>query len=409
MIRKIFKRTAALIMVSAICFALLSDEALIKANAATSSKQPTGYVTGSEVIQIIYANGANYNVKPYVDPWDDTVFDVPDPNVNLNVELSVLYYSMNKTSANITLTGIRSNTTSVSIPDTVYGDDGRTYYVTAIEETELNRNRTVTDISIGNNVETIGNNAFENVYGLQKVTIGNRVREIGKQAFAHNKRLNSVTFGTNVQKIGMQAFTGDESLTSVSFGNMIQYIGPGAFRDNIALTSVKFGDRIQTIARNAFRNDVSLSSVTIPDSMTNIANGAFYGTTHLSKVTIGNRVETIGQKAFAHSGLTSITLPDSVTWIQKNAFRQCTYMTSMTLGRGITTIDEDAFRGCGFLTTANINSSQITGIGYDVFKNINPYAAFTINAPLVPFRMTVRMIRAASAPQTVTFERTEKK
>ena len=331
-------------------------------------------------------------------------YDYGEPDETMDKEKTILYYKTSFGSPNIELTQIKSNQTSVSIPDTVTCDNGRTYFVTAIETAVLSGNRTVKTLTIGNNVETIADHAFYQVHALESVTIGNRVTSIGAEAFLHLKRLSSVTFGTNLQFIGKRAFAGDDALSSLTFGNMMDTIGPGAFKNDIHITSVKFGDRIQTIARNAFRGNVSLTSVALPDSLYRLGNCAFYGDVHLTKATLGNRMTRIGAKAFAFTGITSLEIPDSVQTIGKHAFRGCDYMTDLTIGSGVTYISGESFRGNHYLTSITINARTLTGIGPKAFGGINHFAKFTINtSDRKDFRTKVRMIRASTVPKDVTF------
>ena len=63
--------------------------------------------------------------------------------------------------------------------------------------------------------------------------------------------------------------------------------------------------------------------VTFPESVIHIENEAFAEDANITKLIIPEGVETIGERAFAKSGLKEITLPSTLTSIADNAFECC--------------------------------------------------------------------------------------
>ena len=80
-------------------------------------------------------------------------------------------------------------------------------------------------------------------------------------AFDGCTSLTSVTIGDSVTTIGSCAFRGCSSLTSVTIGNSVTTIGAAAFRNCESLTSVTIPDSVTTIGNNAFRDCSDLTSV----------------------------------------------------------------------------------------------------------------------------------------------------
>ena len=70
------------------------------------------------------------------------------------------------------------------IPQTVTFD-GVTYTVTAIGDSAFKDNKDITQLTIPDNIEQIGGNAFDGCSRLQTIYIGKGVREIGSKAFAN--------------------------------------------------------------------------------------------------------------------------------------------------------------------------------------------------------------------------------
>ena len=171
--------------------------------------------------------------------------------------------------------------------------------------------------------------------------------------------LTTVTIGNGVTSIGDSAFSGCTGLTSVTIGNGVTSIGIDAFRDCTGLTSVTIPNSVTSIGENAFKGCTGLTSITIPNSVTSIGVGAFSGCTGMTSLTIGNSVTSIASNAFAScTGLTSVTIPNSVTSIEHDAFNGGTGLASVTIGNGVTNIGYLAFANCQFLKDLYFNGTE---------------------------------------------------
>jgi hypothetical protein len=149
------------------------------------------------------------------------------------------------------------------------------------------RNTSVTSVTIGNGVTSVGEYAFANCLGLTSVTMASSVTNIGKEAFYQCTGLTSLVIPDSVTRIGDSAFFGCTGLTSVSIPGSVTRIGDSAFELCTGLTSVD-----------------------IPNSVTSIGGRAFDGWSGLTSVIIGNGVASIGESAFeTHSRLASVIIP----------------------------------------------------------------------------------------------------
>jgi len=238
--------------------------------------------------------------------------------------------------------------------------------ITNIVDTLYNRRNKYVYLDLsGSAITAIPNSAFSNCSSLTSVTIGNNVTSIGESAFFCTG-LTSVTIPNSVTSIGYGAFVGCRSLTSVIIGNSVTSIGYGAFYDCTGLTSVTIPNSVTSIGESAFEGCTSLTSVTIPNSVTSIGEGAFVGCRSLTSVIIGNSVTSIGPRAFKDcSSLTSVTIGNSVTSIGESAFFDCTSLTSVTIPDSVTSIGRWAFCDTG-LTSVTIPNS-VTSIGEYAF------------------------------------------
>lgn len=229
---------------------------------------------------------------------------------------------------------------------------------------------TLTSITLGNNVLTVDDNAFNGlVANLTSLTLGSSVTSIGNSAFQSsditslvipgsvttigewafsNSTLTSVTFQEGLEDIGDNAFDGN-SLSSVTLPDSVESVGMMAFANN-SLTSIDLGS-VQILNDMAFAfNDIE--TVAIPDSVTTLdgavfldnplhslaigtagytgpalltidsSNGFSWGTNGIADLSIGPIVKEIGAMAFGGNNIADLTIPASVTNVGDQAFVQ---------------------------------------------------------------------------------------
>ncbi|GHT56601.1 hypothetical protein FACS1894109_06080 [Spirochaetia bacterium] len=218
-----------------------------------------------------------------------------------------------------------------------------------------------------------------NKSNLVSITLPDELETIGESAFQDCNGLNSVTIGDSVTSIGDYAFSGCYGLNSVTIPASVTSIGEGAFDGCNSLASVTIGNSVETIGDYAFYNCSDLNSVTIPNSVTSIGNDAFYNCSNLTTVTIGNGVTSLDGFSFAYnSNLTTITIGNSVTAIGDGAFEGCYSLESVTIGDSVETIGDGAFQGCSDLASVTIPGSVIS-IGESAFGDCSNLSAISVN------------------------------
>ena len=96
--------------------------------------------------------------------------------------------------------------------------------------------------------------------------------------------------------------------------------------------------------------------------VTAIGSNAFESVRSFKSVSIPASVTTIGEKAFAHCGVTSVTFATNsqLTTVDMYAFFSSSSLQSIALPDGVTTIGEAAFNGCNNITSISIPDSITT-------------------------------------------------
>ena len=162
-----------------------------------------------------------------------------------------------------------------------------------------------------------------------KVTMGDEVEEIGDWSFSESKSLTELTIGENVKRIGRSAFYQCSSLTNVVIPNNVTYIGDNSFHD-VPFATLTLGNQVDSIGNEAFSwNNYGMNNkietLTIPQSVTYIGKKAFEYSEKLKTLIIkeGSPL-VIDEGAFENcQNISSVYIPNCVTEIGNNAFYNC--------------------------------------------------------------------------------------
>ena len=186
-------------------------------------------------------------------------------------------------------------------------------------------------------------------YGAQftEVVMGDSVKSIGWNAFGRdgNNTLTSVTIGKNVETIGNRAFFQCSALKKIIIPNSIKTIGNQVFFRCTSLESVTIGNGLEGMGSGVFQECTALQTANIQSG--SIGSSAFASCTNLASLTLGNGVSSIGEQAFEHcEKLSVVDIPSSVKTIDRVAFYECSGLTSITIPSSVTSIGEWAFGYC---------------------------------------------------------------
>jgi hypothetical protein len=193
-------------------------------------------------------------------------------------------------------------------------------------------------------VKVIGKQAAYNNDQLKAVHLPDTIVSIEESAFNNCINLAEITLSNNLESIGDMAFVYC-GIELIVIPDSVQSIGQGAFSYS-RLRSVNLPNGITEISQGCFSCCSSLSEIIIPDTCTRISNEAFYLNGALQSIDLPDQLREIGAMAFAGSALESVDLPQSVTSIGEDAFNTCRSLVSVTLSDGLEAIPDRCFHGC---------------------------------------------------------------
>jgi len=193
-----------------------------------------------------------------------TSFSVDSGNANFSSEDGVLF---NKTKSSLLLFPAARGNAAYVVPTSVV----------TIGAEAFQFDRSLTSITISENVESIGNFAFRDANKLTSVTFSgtSRLASFGRMSFKQTK-LESINIPASVTVIGDETFA-FAPLKTITFD------------ENSLLT---------TIGEYGFYEASALTSITIPAGVTTIGDGVFWGASALANVVFLGNAPTVGTNAF---------------------------------------------------------------------------------------------------------------
>lgn len=242
----------------------------------------------------------------------------------------------------------------------VVEDTYRDKPVTRIAARAFYASGSVTSVTLGANIRSIGDYAFTNCSNLASIVFNDKITDIGEAAFQGCRALKTLELPKDLTGLDKAVFKFCRNLETVTLGDKIERIGTEAFADCDKLASVKFPSSLKTLESSAFSSCDALASVDLGTGVETIGDSAFSRDTALTEIIGGNNLKTIGASAFSGCALLeSYTVPDKVERIGDKAFMSCSQLSSISIGENVTEVGVDVFNG-----TAMYNNNVRNGIVY---------------------------------------------
>ncbi len=165
---------------------------------------------------------------------------------------------------------------------------------------------------------------------------------------AEDGSLYAVLTGVKKQK---SSYSVPEKIYYEDVPYQVLKLGQEAFAGS-TLKSIELPDCIESIEDMAFTGAIKLKSIKIPKQCQSIGTAAFMGCESLTKVDFNSAYcHTIGDAAFAMSGVKNIKLSIITDKIGAACFSGCQNLKSITFGANCDYVGEGAFTDCPSLET----------------------------------------------------------
>lgn len=229
---------------------------------------------------------------------------------------------------------------------------------------------------------------------ITEIDIPSSVRTIGMGAFAGCTALGRVTVPSSIKEVGSHVFDGCTSLSEVVF--LPSPVPPSAFAGCRSLVSVTLSATCDTIGDSAFKGCTSLAGFDFPASLVSVGDEAF-ASTGLLAARLGGSVclRSVGSRAFAQcpsltevrfpaglvrlgegiclcdSSLVSVNIPSSVQAVPRLSFAGARHVVSLddVLVEGIDSVALFSFSGLGDVRAVTLPSS-LSHIGDNAFERM---------------------------------------
>lgn len=243
-------------------------------------------------------------------------------------------------------------------------------------------------------IETLSEGTFKNAIKLQMTTLPDSFTRVEKYAFENCQFITEFTLGNNIEYVGEAVFRGATRLTTLtipfvgssqglatidkSYETMFGWIF-GIIDENELLIDNNNFSIVNSLRNVIVKNDTNISEyafhnvdlityVSLPRTLKELGAHAFEGCTALQSIRLeeGIQIEIINESTFKDntnlqgfkleddSEDISRTLPAVVTRVEANAFENDVTIETFTLGNTVTYIGSEVFRGCTSLKSLTL-------------------------------------------------------
>lgn len=201
---------------------------------------------------------------------------------------------------------------------------------------------------------------------ISSLTIPSTVKHIGVGAFAACPNLQTVILNANTE-FASDVFSGCDALAVVDMGGAKE-ISASMFANCKSLRDISCREGLRTIGNNAFTGDINLTSFPFPSTLQSIGDDAFaHSGIKEALLDQCQSLKNIGARAFAQAPeLQKVSLPNSVATLGTGVFALDPALSEVKLSTAIAHIPDYAFT-----SSANVPADDIL---HDGVEQIGAYA-----------------------------------
>ncbi|MCM1225249.1 MAG: leucine-rich repeat domain-containing protein, partial [Lachnospiraceae bacterium] len=235
-------------------------------------------------------------------------------------------------------------------------------------------------------VKYLGEGAFEACKGITSIVIHEDVDTIGGAVFSHCPDLRYVEFNAK-NYVGLPYGVG----TAGSFGGVTKYEAGHLFASCDSLKEIVIGSDVKMIPAFAFygcravenlsftkRDEVSRSSQIVPLT---IGNYAFAELSKVTETNLPDGTESLGEWAFAATGLKEISIPATVKSLGEMVFNNCMDLKSIYFN----SVELPTFEGA--IDSFNWVDINMYGLGPTIYVPEESYELYKDEPLLSKYKM----------------------
>ena len=259
--------------------------------------------------------------------------------------------------------------------------------VTEIASAVFSGKNNITEITIGKNVEKIGERAFKDCMLLTSVTFedgGTEGLQIGAEAFMGCTSLGGITLPERTTKLGAYAFANCTSFTSINIPKNVEEMlitesgkkmfnvfdgCTGLAEITVAADNVNYyteGNVLYTKENDTPTELIFVpvrraGIVNVPATVNGVIDRAFYQNMGVTEVIFDKTDDTefvLGEEVFSQARvLTRVVLPSGLKAINEKTFLGCARLESITIPYTVERLGELAFYGCTSLKNVTFTAT----------------------------------------------------
>lgn len=212
---------------------------------------------------------------------------------------------------------------------------------------------------------------------LISIVLPSNVEAIGDAAFAGSS-IKSITLPATITSMGVGCFSSCTELESATISTA--NLGESSFADCTSLQSVTFTANT-AVGDGCFSGCTALASITGSDYATTIGARSFFNCSSLEAFTFGNGLQTIGDEAFAQSGVKIVDLQPctALTSVGSYSFAFMPAVTDINLG-AVPSLGEGVVMNCPNLVNFVFSSAATAVPDYAYSGNVAMDTTYMFNS-----------------------------